>query len=61
MRRGQHQPSWDRDIAVLDDAIVQEIAPFADVADRLDEIPGVGPTAAYAIISEIGLDMGRFP
>ena len=28
---------------------------------RLDEIPGVGPTAAAVIIAEIGVDMTRFP
>jgi transposase len=30
-------------------------------ADRLDEIPGLGPEAAAALIAEIGLDMSRFP
>lgn len=28
---------------------------------RLDEIPGVGATAAAVIIAEVGLDMTRFP
>jgi len=28
---------------------------------RLDEIPGIGPTAAALIIAEIGVDMTRFP
>jgi transposase len=28
---------------------------------RLDEIPGVSPQAAIALIAEIGLDMSRFP
>ena len=37
------------------------IAPFAAAADRLDEVPGIGRIAAAIIISEIGLDMGRFP
>jgi transposase len=49
------------DIAELDRKIEEEIAPFVDAIERLDEIPGIGPTAAYAIISEIGLDMSRFP
>ena len=30
-------------------------------AERLDEIPGVGPVAAAIIIAEIGIDMTRFP
>jgi transposase len=49
------------DIAELDAAIEAQIAPFASAVARLDEIPGVGPTAAYVIIAEIGVDMSRFP
>jgi transposase len=30
-------------------------------AARLDEITGIGPDGAQAIIAEIGLDMSRFP
>jgi transposase len=37
------------------------IAPFVQALERLDEIPGIGPTAAAVIIAEIGLDMSRFP
>jgi Transposase IS116/IS110/IS902 family len=39
----------------------EQIAPFAAAVTRLYEIPGVGVTAAQAIIAEIGLDMTRFP
>jgi transposase len=49
------------DIAELDRKIDEAIAPFAQAVDRLDEITGVGHTAAQVIIAEIGLDMGRFP
>jgi transposase len=49
------------DIATLEAKIDQEIAPFTQAADRLDEITGVGRTAAQVIIAEIGTDMGRFP
>jgi len=49
------------DIAQLDAKIEEQIAPFADAVTRLDEIPGVGVTAARVIIAEIGLDMSRFP
>jgi transposase len=35
--------------------------PFADAVASLDQIPGIGVTAAQAIIAEIGLDMTRFP
>jgi transposase len=49
------------DIAELEAKIEAEIAPFARAVDRLDEITGVGPTAAQVIIAEIGTDMRRFP
>jgi transposase len=49
------------DIATVQERIDAQIAPFAPAMARLDEIPGVGPTAAHAIVAEIGLDMTRFP
>jgi transposase len=36
-------------------------APVLPAAARLDEITGIGPDGAHAIIAEIGLDMSRFP
>ncbi len=51
----------DADIAVLDAQIESLLAPFVQAADRLDEIPGIGPIAAAIIIAEIGVDMTRFP
>ena len=51
----------DADIAELDAAIEELIAPFAPAVDTLDEIPGVGTTAARVIIAEVGVDMSRFP
>jgi len=49
------------DIAALDTEIEGHLAPFADAVARLDQIPGIGPTAAAIIIAEIGVDMSRFP
>jgi transposase len=49
------------DLGTLQARIDAQIAPFAQAVARLDEIPGVGPTAAQTIIAEIGLDMTRFP
>ncbi len=49
------------DIAELDRRIEEQFAPFAQAVTRLDEIPGVGVTAAQVIIAEVGLDMSRFP
>jgi transposase len=51
----------DADIAELDTKIEELIAPLASAVERLDEIPGIGRTAAAIIISEIGIDMERFP
>ena len=49
------------DIEQVEARIEAEIAPFAQTVARLDEIPGVGLTAARVIIAEIGVDMSRFP
>jgi transposase len=51
----------DADIAALDAQIEAHLAPFDDLIARLDEIPGIGPTAAAIILAEIGTDMTRFP
>ncbi len=53
--------SIDTDIAAIDAQIEAHLAPFDDAVARLDEIPGIGPTAAAVIIAEIGIDMTRFP
>ena len=49
------------DIADLDERIDTEIAPCAAAVARLDEIPGIGHTAACVLIAEVGIDMARFP
>jgi transposase len=51
----------DADIAELDRKLEELIVPFAAAVDRLDEICGVGRTAARVILAEVGTDMGRFP
>ena len=51
----------EADIDLLDTRIETHLAPFADAVDRLDQIPGIGATAAAVIIAEIGVDMTRFP
>jgi transposase len=49
------------DIAELEDMIEEMVAPFAEALERLDEIPGLGRIAAAVVVSEVGLDMSRFP
>ena len=51
----------DADIAELEAAIEEMVTPFASAVARLDEIPGIGTTAACVIIAEVGTDMSRFP
>jgi transposase len=47
-------------IAAIEAQIDGKLAPFADAVERLQTIPGIGPTAARIIGSEIGFDMTRF-
>jgi transposase len=51
----------DADIAELDRKLEELIVPFGQAVERLDEITGVGRTAAQLILAEVGTDMGRFP
>jgi transposase len=51
----------DADIASLDAKIEELVAPFAAAVDQLDEVDGIGTTAAACVIAEIGTDMTRFP
>jgi len=56
-----HIDAVNADITAVEERIEEVIDPFAHAVTRLDEIPGIGVTAARAIIAEIGTDMGRFP
>ena len=49
------------DIAAVETQIEELIVPFAQAVGKLDEITGVGLTAAHVLIAEIGVDMTRFP
>lgn len=51
----------DADLAAIDREVERHLAPFAPTIARLDEVPGIGPVAAAAILAEIGVDMTRFP
>jgi transposase len=48
-------------IAALDTTIEEAVAPLAAQVAQLDEVTGVGLTAAQELIAEVGVDMGRFP
>lgn len=46
---------------LMEERIVERMAPYAEPIDRLCEIPGVDRLTAWTLISEIGVDMSRFP
>ena len=48
------------DIAAVEERIEAQIAPFAHLVAKLDEITGVGVISAWELIAEIGVDMTRF-
>jgi len=48
-------------IDAVDKEVGEHLEPFRIAADRLIQIPGVSEVAAAAIVSEIGIDMARFP
>jgi transposase len=48
-------------IARLDTRVDEASLPFVQQTDLLATIPGIGERAAQVIISEIGVDMARFP
>jgi transposase len=49
------------DAATIDEQVEELVAPFADVRERLQTIPGVGQKVADVIIAETGGDMDKFP
>lgn len=51
----------DRALAALDTQVAALLKPFQEAVANVSTMPGVGETAAAAIVSEIGFDMTRFP
>lgn len=48
-------------IAEIDAEVGERLEPFRRAATRMTQIPGVLDVAASGIVSEIGVDMSRFP
>jgi transposase len=48
-------------VARLDEEVDRLMAPFAEPAHQLMSVPGVGKRTAEVVVSEIGVDMSRFP
>jgi transposase len=53
--------SLEKAIDEIDREVGERIDPFRVAAERLTQIPGVSDVVAVAIVSEIGVDMSRFP
>jgi transposase len=45
----------------VDDSLGKALAPIQDSVDLLKTMPGVSDIVAHVIVSEIGIDMSRFP
>jgi transposase len=51
----------DASIASIDRKVEAKLAPFRTAVELLSTIPGVSRLSAEVIVSEIGIDMSRFP
>jgi len=53
--------SLEKAVRELEARMGDALAPFREPVRRLTTIPGISDVAAHVIVSEIGLDMSRFP
>jgi transposase len=53
--------SLKKAIDEIDREVGERLEPYRVAAERLTQIPGVSDVVAAAVISEIGVDMSRFP
>jgi len=51
----------EHELAQVDAAVGNASRPISEAAELLKTIPGFSDTVAHVVISEIGLDMSRFP
>ena len=56
-----HLSDLDLTITQVSEEIDVRLHPFAEVAARLQTIPGVGERTAQIVLAEVGADMSRFP
>ncbi len=56
-----HLDYLEETITAITSEIETQLVPFAEKAERLDTIPGVGAITAQVIIAELGPDMSSFP
>jgi transposase len=56
-----HIDDMTRRISQMDALISEQMQEYEQAIQAIDEIPGIGRLSAETILSEIGLDMSRFP
>ncbi len=56
-----HLDAVDAAIARIDKEVDGNVEPFRAAIEMLSTVPGIGRLTAEVIVSEIGIDMGRFP
>jgi transposase len=56
-----HPPTLDAAMATVDAQVQANLGPFRTAVDLIVSIPGVKNLGAHVIVSEIGVDMNRFP
>lgn len=56
-----HIDALDKAITSIDAEVGSNLEPFRSAVARLKGIPGISELSAQVIVSEIGLDMSRFP
>jgi transposase len=57
----QQISALEASIAEIDREVDAELDSFRDAVERLSTIPGISRLSAQVIVSEIGIDMSRFP
>jgi transposase len=57
----KHIDGLDQEVAEIEHQIATYLQPYEEASRLLQTIPGIGAPAAAALISEIGVDMSRFP
>jgi len=60
-RQLAHMDYLDGLVEELDAKIAEQLRPFEEAVNRLDEVSGVGRRTAEVVLAEIGTEMERFP
>jgi len=53
--------SLEKEIALIEEHLSIILAPYNDLLERLDAVPGIDIVAAAAIVAEVGTDLKTFP